>query len=167
MIKWLLLPAVVMMMAAGCISTSVYVKDATQMHQKRLAITDISINIDRKPGKNAASDTICPCIAQSIRDILTPYFQQAGFTVINIPAGSAMGYSDIKPLTDSMHIDYVFRGTGMVQITGGDYFLHQFSGKIVDLASLETPLTVTQAGTAFRVAKATGKMGAAILKKFR
>lgn len=140
-------------------STKTYISDAEKLKGKRVAVAQILLDTDRSKDR-VKTDTLCHCIAASAAEAFYPYLQQAGLTVIQLPLTGKPLATSIEHLADSLKLDYIVVGKGIVQFVGRTSFMHDLSLQLVDVKTLEVKASgtfsgpsVTPAGAAMRIGK--------------
>jgi hypothetical protein len=151
---------------AGCSSTKVAIQNAIELKGKRIGIGAIDITAAKK-SKRHSTDTVCACTQQSTQQALMPYLQEAGFKVVNLSARSSLDFPQSMRAADSLHLDYVLTGVGLVDIVGSSTFMQQLTIKVVSVNTREIVLSGSFSGTSIRPVKAAGKLGEQIAKKMR
>jgi hypothetical protein len=151
---------------AGCSSTKVAIPNANELKGKRIGIGAIDITAAKK-SKHHSTDTVCACTQQSTQQALMPYLQEAGFKVLNLSAQSSLDFSQSMRAADSLHLDYVLTGVGLVDIVGSSTFMQQLTVKVLSVNTREIVLSGSFTGTSIRPVKAAGKLGEQIAKKMR
>ena len=151
---------------AGCSSTKVAIQNAIELKGKRIGIGAIDITAAKK-SKHHSADTVCACTQQSTQQALMPYLQEAGFKVVNLSAQSSLDFPQSMRAADSLHLDYVLTGVGLVDIVGSSTFMQQLTVKVLSVNTREIVLSGSFSGTSIRPVKAAGKLGEQIVKKMR
>lgn len=120
--------------------TTANVSSGQHLNGKRIGIGEIKLSTDLNNSKNKV-DTLCDCIVSSFSSSMNPFFQKTGLVLIDIP-GSRKNTSPIvmNQLIDSLHIDYLLVGNGLVQVEGKKhlyYFMHHLSIQIINVKTRE------------------------------
>lgn len=120
--------------------TTASISNVKVLSEKRIGIGEIKLSTELNNSRNKV-DTLCDCIVSSFSSSLNPFFQKAGLVLIDIP-GSRKNTSPtaMNQLIDSLHIDYLLVGNGLVQVEGKKhlyYFMHQLSIQIINLKTRE------------------------------
>lgn len=146
------------LLLAAC-STKTYITDAKKLKDKRIAVTEIVLGTAQQKNK-VRTDTLCDCLASSVAESLYPYLQQAGMTVINLPVTGKSKEGGAYRKADSLQLDYLIFGSGLIEFTGKAAFMRTLSLKIVDAKSWEVKASgnfsgpsVTPSGAAKRIGK--------------
>src|ERR1700710_398133 len=99
-------------------STKVYINDHTSVAGKRIAIGEIRLDAYASKNKQKV-DTLCDCVASAMKNAMYPFFQQAGFAIVELPfTPKKLKGLDILNMVDSMKLDYVMTGIGIVEVMG-------------------------------------------------
>lgn len=138
--------------------TQTFITNGAKLKGKRIAVSEIVLAnyIQKDAGK---TDTLCHCIATSAMEAFYPYLQQMGMNVIQLPVTGRVLQSNIQHLSDSLQLDYILVGKGIVQFAGKSTFMRSLSLQIVDVKTLEVRAsgifegTRTAAGAAIRIGK--------------
>lgn len=148
---------------ANCSST-VSVQDNIAAKGKRIGMGNFKIEPMKKKG--TATDTVCACVGQSIQGTLTPYLQEAGFSIVTLPLTHKTTLLETMHIADSMQVDYIMTGVGLVDIQGSNSFVRELSVKAVNQSG-EVVLSGSFTGVGTGPAKAAGKIGKQLLKKLK
>ncbi len=151
------LNTVVLFLFCAC-STSTYIKDANQLKNKRVAVAEIVLDTDRSKDK-VKTDTLCTCIAASASEAIYPYLQKAGLIVIKLPLSGKLSSVNVEKLADSLRLDYVVVGKGIVQFVGKTAFMHSLVLQIVNVKTLEVAASGTFSGPSVTPAGAAARIG--------
>jgi hypothetical protein len=150
---------------AGC-STKTYVSNPQKLQGKRVAVTEIILGTDEKKNK-VRTDTLCDCLATTVAESLYPYLQQAGMTVVIIPVtGKPKGAAALR-VVDSLQLDYIVSGSGIVQYTGSSAFMHALSLKITDTKTREVLASGNFSGPAVYPAGAASRIGKKLVAQMK
>lgn len=145
----------------ACSSSKVTVQQKIVTVNKRIAIGNIDIQSLQK--STARRDTLCACIPKQIKQLFIPYLQQAGFIVIDLPADKNESQSRFIEKADSLHLDYILSGTGLVNTVGSSVFVEQMTVKIADLKTGEIAVSSSFSGVSTRPKKAVDNIGKKML----
>lgn len=120
--------------------TTASISNVQILNGKRIGIGEIKLSTDLNNSRNKV-DTLCDCIVSSFSSSMNPFFQKTGLILIDIP-GSRKNSSPIvmNQLIDSLHIDYLLVGNGLVQVEGKkhlSYFMHQLAIQIINVKTRE------------------------------
>ena len=146
-------------------STTVYIQSPEKLKGKRVAVGVITISQLKKSKNKPTEDTLCSCLAQSTVNAFYPSLQKAGFTVVSFPTIDANDLSGIIKAADSLRVDYILFGTGIVDIVGHSSFMDKLTIKLVDVKTAESPLSGSFSGSGVGVIKAAGRIGDLIVRK--
>ena len=102
---------------SACSSTNMSTKHNLQSKGKKIGIGTIKITAQKKANK-PNTDTVCICTSQSTEKAFIPYLQQAGFSVIDLPIIDRLNNNEIMRIADSVKVDYILTGVGIVQMQG-------------------------------------------------
>jgi hypothetical protein len=135
-------------------STTAHVNSNLHLKGKRIGIGDIKLSTGLNNSKNKV-DTLCDCIVSTFSSSMNPFFQNAGFVVIDIPGSRKnMSPSEMKRLTDSLQLDYILVGQGLLDVVGkkhAAYFMNHLSIQIIDLKTREIIVTGDFSGTSVSI----------------
>lgn len=151
----------------SCSSTNTYVSPSLTSKGKKIGIGSFKIALQKK-GNKYGSDSVCNCIAESIETALTPYLNTSGFNVFNPGPGKIYSTSLIKTAsTPDVEVDYVIKGTGLVDKVGSSYFVNQLSIELQDVKNGEVLISASFTGVSIRPIKAAQKIGKSLMKKIK
>jgi len=143
---------------AAC-STKTYITDPQKLKGKRIAVAEIVLGTAHQKDKVHA-DTLCDCLATTVAETLYPYLQQVGMTVVQLPVWGKTREEGAYRMADSLQLDYLVLGTGLIQFEGKTPFMWNLSLKIVDAKTREVRASgsfsgpgVTPAGAGKRIGK--------------
>ena len=148
---------VILFLFCAC-STSTYIKDAKQLKNKRVAVAEIMLDSYLSKDK-VKTDTLCTCIATSASEAIYPYLQKAGLTVIKLPLSGKLSSANVEKLADSLRLDYVVVGKGIVQFVGKSAFMRSLTLQIVNVKTLEVSASGTFSGPSVTPAGAAARIG--------
>lgn len=135
-------------------STSAYVNNPQHLKGKRIGIGEIKLSAGLNNSKNKV-DTLCDCIISTFSSSMNPFFQKAQFVVIDIPGSRKnMSPSEMNRLTDSLKLDYILVGNGLLDVVGkkhASYFMKHLSIQIIDLKTREIVATGDFSGTSVSI----------------
>lgn len=140
-------------------STQSYLTDAQKLKGKRVAVAQIVMETERRKDR-VKTDTLCHCIAESAAEAFYPYLQQMNMTVIRLPLTGKPMENSIEHLSDSLQLDYIVVGKGIVQFVGKTSFMQNLTLQLVDVKTQEirasgtfTGTSVSPVGAAMRIGK--------------
>jgi len=70
-------------------------------------------------------------------------------------------------IADSVKVDYILTGVGIVQMQGKTPFMHQLTIQLQDMHTGEIVASASFSGVATRPVKAAGKIGEQLVKKIK
>lgn len=147
---------------AGCSSATVSVQKDAAVKGKKIGIGTITLESVKK---KRSSDTICTCIAQNTRELFIPYLQQAGFTVINLSLPAKPTQAEMVILCDSLQLDYLLTGSGMVSIVGNSTFMEELGTKIMAVKTGEVIASASFSAISIRPPRAVKKICNKLIKE--
>ncbi len=147
-------------------STKTYITNAEKLKGKRVAVAQILLDTERRKDK-VKTDTLCHCIAAAAAEAFYPYLQQTGLTVIQLPLTGKPLASTIEHLADSLQLDYIVVGKGIVQFVGKTSFMHDLSLQLVDVRTREVRASGTFSGPSVTPAGAAMRIGKQMVKQIK
>jgi len=120
--------------------TTANVSSGQQLNGKRIGIGEIKLSTELNNSSNTV-DTLCDCMVSSVSTSMNPFFQKTGLLLIDIP-GSRKNTSPtvMNQLIDSLQIDYMLVGNGLIQIVGKkspSFFMRHLSMQIINVKTRE------------------------------
>lgn len=120
--------------------TTANVSNLQQLNGKRIGIGEIKLSTELNNSSNTV-DTLCDCMVSSVSTSMNPFFQKTGLLLIDIP-GSRKNTSPtvMNQLIDSLQIDYMLVGNGLIQIVGKkspSFFMRHLSMQIINVKTRE------------------------------
>lgn len=150
----------------GC-ATTVFIQAPEKLKGKKIGVGVINISQLKKSKNINTTDTLCLCIAQATVNAFYPSLQKAGFKVISMPETDAKDINKIIRVADSLKVDYVLLGTGIVDIIGHSSFMEKLTIKMVDIKTAESPLSGSFSGSGVGSVKAAQRIGKLIVRKMK
>ncbi|MES2372026.1 MAG: hypothetical protein V4557_05560 [Bacteroidota bacterium] len=147
----------------GC-ATKAFLAQPVSLTGKRIAVGVIDISRD-KSGTTIYNDTVCSCISQTVGETLYPYFQKMGAVILKIPYEQRTSEARIHKIADSLQVDYLISGTGLVNRTGKTDFMHQLTINLISRQTQEVFLTGSFSGPGVYPAGAANRVGKKILNQ--
>ncbi|MCX6206021.1 MAG: hypothetical protein NTZ19_07200 [Bacteroidetes bacterium] len=158
------LTAIICISFLSC-STRVQIQDANEFKGKRVGVQLINIsNLNLPKKQKTGTDTICACISQSTTDAIYPFLQQSGLTVIPLNLSSKANIFEVVHTADSLKLDYVFVGTGIVNFEGSSPFMHELTVKLIKVKTGEAKLSGSFTGAGVGPVKAMSRIGKKMVK---
>lgn len=149
----------------GC-STKIQIQNAKEWQGKKVAVHLINIsnlNLPRK--QKTGTDTICTCLSQSTTDAIYPFLQQSGFTVVPLNLNSKANILEVVYKADSLKLDYVLVGNGIINFTGNTPFMSQLTIKLINVKTGDVKLSGYFSGPSVTPVQAMARIGRKMVKK--
>jgi hypothetical protein len=162
--KQLLILLAISSIIAGC-STSATVQSSGNLKGKRIGIGAINISFDKMPKKFIPNDSTYYGMSESVKALFIPYLQQAGFNVVDLKVNHKANMAEATRVADSLKIDYVFSGAGLVQVTGKSFFMHKLNVRLTNTNTNEIPMTGSFSGAGVFFEGAVERIGKEMVKK--
>jgi hypothetical protein len=160
-----LLLAITCFSIIGC-STVLQIQNAKELKGKKVGVQLITIsNINLPKKQKTGTDTICICISQSATDAIYPFLQQSGFTVVPLNLNSKANILEVVDKADSLKLDYVLVGNGMINFTGSTPFMHELTIKLVNVKTGEAKISGYFSGPSVTPVQAMARIGKKIVQK--
>lgn len=147
-------------------TTTVQILNPKELKGKRVGVQLINIsnlNLPRK--QKTGTDTLCSCISQSATNAIYPFLQQSGFIAVPLSMNLKANNFELAKLSDSLKLDYVLSGTGIVRFTGTDPFMQELTIKLINVKSGDVKLSGYFSGSPVRPIPAMKRIGKKIVKK--
>lgn len=157
---------------SACGTGNVYVNSSLRNIQpKKCAI----VGFDFRDEKGVKS---IPHISDEFSDAISVYFLQSGFSVIErsridlvlkelqLQQTGITGADDAIRVGRLANVRYVVFGTGRLDRTGSEYFLHEATVRMIDIESGEIVIMATWSGAGVRPIGVANDLGKDISKKF-
>ena len=149
----------------GC-TTNLEMQSAKELKGKRIGVQLISIKNTNLPRKKlTGTDTICTCISQSATEAMYPFLQQAGFVVVPLSVGEKTSIYKSVQVADSLKLDYILSGNGIVEFTGSSPFMHQLTVNAINVKTGAVQFSGSFSGAAVSPVQAAARIGKQIVKK--
>lgn len=162
-----LLTAIICISLLSC-STRVQIQDAKELKRKRVGVQLISIsNLNLPKKQKTGTDTLCACISQSTTDAIYPFLQQSGLTVIPLNLSSKANIFEVVYKADSLKLDYVFVGNGIVNFTGSTPFMGQLTVTLIKVKTGEAKLSGYFSGPSVSPVQAMARIGKKMVKHIK
>lgn len=151
----------------SCSTSKAYVQKPQELKGKKIGIGNFEIGTAKKGKGVESNDTVCLCIGQSIASVLTPYLQQSGMGVVNLSGNQKIDFSEAYEKADSLQLDYILFGSGIIHYYGKSTFADELTIKLVNVKTREVILTASCNSGYVSPAKAAKKMGEKILQQMK
>lgn len=151
---------------AGC-STGATVQSSGKLKGKTIGMVPISVSFEKKPKKFNLSDSLYAAIAQSTKEALIPYLQQAGFKVIDLPLAYNASMDEAIKAAEASKAEYIFTGAGMADATGKSLFMHKLNVRLISLTTSEIAISGSFSGAGVFINGAAERVGKQIVKKMQ
>ncbi len=127
----------------SCTSTYVTIQNPQELKGKKLGIAYFNLTENTRKKTSQPADTICNCISEFIVNNLTPHLQQAGMSVVSLSELKKTELSTIFEKADSLKVDHVLFGSGIVYPSSKktNYSIFSFTVKMINVQSREIVMT--------------------------
>ncbi len=113
-------------------------------------------------------DTICYCTGKYANDAITPYLMNAGLIVIPLfQDKKATNFDEVLKTADSLKLDYILVGKGVVDISSKLVFLNKLNLKLINRISKESHFALEYHASIISLEKAMKQIGKKVSKKFQ
>ncbi len=147
-------------------STIEYAQVNSSLKNKKVGVYAFDVNLSKKQIKKGI-DSVCFCNGQAASESLTPYLIKARLNVTTMFNNQKVSVEKALQQADSLHLDYILVGNGIIEMQGKSSFMQSLNIKMVQVASKESHLVASFSGVAIRPTKAGMKIGKKILKQLK
>lgn len=139
-------------------STVFYVSDNVDLKGKRVGIYKFNLVKSKTYEK-------LPEVSRMEAEAFYPYLIRAGFQVYKLQFEENQSIDDAVRMTDSLKLDYLIVGSGLVSYTGKGVFVHNLTVNFVNTTSLKNDLSGTFEGGGVRVEGVAKRLGKMMIKR--
>ncbi len=157
-------PIILLLILLNSCATTAYLPKPVSLSGKRIVLGIIDITRD-KSGTTIYNDTVCSCVSKTVGETIYPYLQKAGAVIVQIPYEQKINETQINKIIDSLQVDYVLSGTGLLNRTGKADFMHQLNINLVSRKTNEVILTGSFSGPSVYPAGAANRIGKKMLRQ--
>ncbi len=147
-------------------STTVQILNPQELKGKKVGVQLLNVSNLNLPKKSkTGTDTLCSCISQSATNAIYPFLQQSGFIAVPLNLSPKANILEAVEKADSLQLDYVLSGTGIIRFTGTDPFMEQLTIKLISVKTGDIKLSGYFTGSPVRSIPAMERIGKKIVKK--
>lgn len=143
-----------------------YAQVNASLKGKKVGVYPFEFSGLKKKQKLNSKDSICFCAAQYASDAITPYLMNAGLTVVPLFHNEKVSFEQVLKTADSLKLDYILVGKGLVDVVGKSYFLNKLNLKLINRLSKESHFAMEYYSAGITLEKSIKKIGKKITKKF-
>ena len=161
--KNILFYIIIVLLLSSC-STIEYAQVNSSLKNKKVGVYAFEVSLTKKKQK-MNTDSVCFCNGQAASESMTPYLIKAGFNVTTMFNNQKITLEKALQQADSLQLDYVLVGNGIIDMQGNSSFMESLNIKLVNVKSKESHMVASFTGVAIRPAKAGMKIGKKIQKR--